>query len=94
MKKPSGINRSCRNCFYNEKNKCVWLKVILAERNMSPKWMDETWRNSLSNDIDVKWACSVRLRSDGKMAMADFVKNLPLELQYFLNALTAYKRYA
>ncbi len=46
------------------------------------------------NEYDIEWACSVRLRSDGKMAMADFVKNLPLELQYFLNALTAYKRYA
>lgn len=42
---------------------------------------------------DAGWACSVRLRKSGKIAIANFFPNLNLELQYFLNANAAYRRY-
>ena len=42
---------------------------------------------------DVAWGAAVRLRKDGKIALANFIQNLPLELQYFLNANAAYRRY-
>lgn len=42
---------------------------------------------------DVGWAASVRLRENGKIALSNFIKNLNLELQYFLNANAAYRRY-
>ena len=41
------------------------------------------------------WGCSVRLRKNGQIALADFMsrQELDVELQYFLNASTAYRRY-
>ena len=42
---------------------------------------------------DACWAAAVRLRKDGRIALADFIQNLSLELQYFLNANAAYRRY-
>lgn len=42
---------------------------------------------------DVCWGASVRLRKDGRIALSNFVNNLNLELQYFLNANAAYRRY-
>ncbi len=42
---------------------------------------------------DVGWAASVRLRKSGKIALANFIQDLNLELQYFLNANAAYRRY-
>ena len=42
---------------------------------------------------DADWAAAVRLRQDGRIALANFIQNLPLELQYFLNANAAYRRY-
>ena len=42
---------------------------------------------------DAAWACAVRLRKDGKIALANFIQNLNIELQYFLNANAAYRRY-
>jgi len=63
-----------------------------------------TWKGQVSgydrlckvNDIETgSWGCSVRLRKTGKIALADFMprQELDVELQYFLNALTAYRRY-
>ena len=43
---------------------------------------------------DISWGASVRLRKDGRIALSNFVNNLNLELQYFLNANAAYRRYA
>jgi len=43
---------------------------------------------------DADWAVAVRLRKSGKIALANFIQNLPLELQYFLNANAAHRRYA
>ena len=48
------------------------------------------------NDIETgNWGCSVRSRQTGQIALADFMsrQELDVELQYFLNALTAYRRY-
>jgi len=42
---------------------------------------------------DAGWAASVRLRKSGKIALSNFIQNLDLELQYFLNANAAYRRY-
>lgn len=42
---------------------------------------------------DVDWACTVRLREDGRKAIHNYIQNLPVELQYFLNANAAYRRY-
>jgi hypothetical protein len=42
---------------------------------------------------DVVWGASVRLRKDGRIALSNFIQNLDLELQYFLNANAAYRRY-
>jgi len=42
---------------------------------------------------DVAWGASVRLRKSGKIALSNFIQNLDLELQYFLNANAAYRRY-
>ena len=42
---------------------------------------------------DAGWGAAVRLRKSGKMAIANFIQNLNLELQYFLNANAAYRRY-
>lgn len=42
---------------------------------------------------DAGWAAAVRLRKSGAIALANFIQNLPLELQYFLNANAAYRRY-
>ena len=42
---------------------------------------------------DVAWGASVRLRKDGRIALSNFIQNLDLELQYFLNANAAYRRY-
>jgi len=42
---------------------------------------------------DAGWAAAVRLRKSGKIALANFIPNLELELQYFLNANAAYRRY-
>jgi len=42
---------------------------------------------------DACWGASVRLRKDGRIALSNFVNNLNLELQYFLNANAAYRRY-
>lgn len=42
---------------------------------------------------DASWAAVVRLRKSGKIALSNFIKNLDLELQYFLNANAAYRRY-
>jgi len=41
------------------------------------------------------WGCSIRLRKTGQIALANFMsrQELDVELQYFLNALTAYRRY-
>lgn len=46
--------------------------------------------------IKTDWGCSVRLRRDGRVGLADFMtrQELDVELQYFLNALTAYRRYS
>ena len=45
--------------------------------------------------LKTEWGCSVRLRKTGQIALADFMlrQELDIELQYFLNALTAYRRY-
>jgi len=48
------------------------------------------------NDIQTgNWGCIVRLRQTGQIALANFMprQELDVELQYFLNALTAYRRY-
>jgi len=42
---------------------------------------------------DACWAAAVRLRKSGKIALANFIPNLELELQYFLNANAAFRRY-
>ena len=42
---------------------------------------------------DISWGASVRLRKSGKIALSNFIPNLNLELQYFLNANAAYRRY-
>ena len=42
---------------------------------------------------DACWGASVRLRKSGKIALSNFIQNLNLELQYFLNANAAYRRY-
>lgn len=62
-----------------------------------------TWKGQIAgydrlcrvNNIKTDWGCSVRLRQDGRIALADFMsrQELDTELQYFLNALTAYRRY-
>ena len=63
-----------------------------------------TWKGQIAgydrlchvNNIKTDWGCSVRLRQDGRIALADFMlrQKLDVELQYFLNALTAYRRYS
>lgn len=42
---------------------------------------------------NIAWGASVRLRKSGKIALSNFIPNLNLELQYFLNANAAYRRY-
>ena len=62
-----------------------------------------TWKGQIAaydhlchiNNIKTNWGCSVRLRQDGRIALADFMsrQELDVELQYFLNSLTGYRRY-
>jgi len=42
---------------------------------------------------DCSWGASVRLRKDGRIALHNFIQNIAIELQYFLNANAAYRRY-
>ena len=64
---------------------------------LGPTWVGQCagyWNLARLNGFpDAAWACTVRLRKDGKIALANFIQNLNLELQYFLNANAAYRRY-
>ena len=69
-------------------------KTSLAIGASWPGQISAYWNLAKINGFpDVGWGCAVRLRKDGRIALSNFIQDLNLELQYFLNANAAYRRY-